>query len=79
MIKAYVLIRIEANKVDRVLTELTEIKEIKTACVVTGPFDLIAFVEVKDFQELGNLISGKVHKLDGILSTTTCIAIKGRC
>ena len=73
MIKAYVLIRIEANKVDRVLTELTKIKE------VTGPFDLIAFVEVKDFQELGNLISGKVHKLDGILSTTTCIAIKGRC
>ena len=76
MIKAYVLIRIEANKVDRVLTELTKIK---AACVVTGPFDLIAFVEVKDFQELGNLISGKVHKLDGILSTTTCIAIKGRC
>ena len=79
MIKAYVLIRTEANKVDSVLAELTEIKEVKTACVVTGPFDLIAFVKVEDFQKLGDLIAGKVHKLDGILSTTTCIAIKGRC
>ncbi len=58
MIHAYVLIEAEPTRVQELYRELPEMEldgsVIKTVHVVSGQFDLIAFVESPDLQSLGN-------------------------
>ena len=58
MINAYVLIKAEPTRVQELLPELRNMEldgsVIKSIHAVTGPFDLIAFVESPDLQSLGN-------------------------
>ena len=44
---------------------------------VTGPYDIIAIVEAKNLNEIGDLVTGKVHPIAGISRTVTCLAIGG--
>ncbi|GAC1353607.1 MAG: hypothetical protein NVS4B8_16360 [Herpetosiphon sp.] len=58
MVNAYVLIEAEPARVQDLFHELPEMEldgsVIKTVHVVSGRFDLIAFVESPDLQSLGN-------------------------
>lgn len=58
MIHAYVLIQCEPTRVQELMQELPNMElegsVIKQCHVVTGQYDLIAFVESPDLQSLGN-------------------------
>ncbi|MEM2910741.1 MAG: Lrp/AsnC ligand binding domain-containing protein [Nitrososphaerota archaeon] len=73
MVDAYVLIKTAVGKVSKVSGALCRVKGVKSVCAVTGPFDLIAFVEAKDVADLGKMITTKFHKIKGIESTETAI------
>jgi DNA-binding Lrp family transcriptional regulator len=47
----------------------------KTAHSVTGTYDVIAFVEAKDVTALGEFISARLHRLPGVLKTTTNVVV----
>jgi uncharacterized protein with GYD domain len=57
MIHAYVLIEAEPTRVQDLMKELPHLElegsVIKTCHAVTGSYDLIAFVESPDLQQLG--------------------------
>ena len=72
---AYVLINIEGNKVKHVLNGLSKIKEVKSAHAVAGPYDIIAFIEAKDLESLGDTVVSNVRKISGIVQTMTCVAV----
>ena len=72
---AYVLINIEGNKVKNVLNGLSKIKGVKSAHVVAGPYDIIAFIEAKDLESLGNTVVSNVRKISGIVQTMTCVTV----
>ena len=72
---AYVLISIEGNKVKHVLNGLSKIKGVKSAHVVAGPYDIIAFIEAKDLESLGNTVISNVRKISGIVQTMTCVTV----
>ena len=72
---AYVLISIEGNKVKHVLNGLSKIKGVKSAHVVAGPYDIIAFIEAKDLESLGNTVVSNVRKISGIVQTMTCVTV----
>ena len=72
---AYVLINIEGNKVKNVLNGLSKIKGIKSALAVAGPYDIIAFIEAKDLESLGNTVISNVRKISGIVQTMTCVTV----
>ena len=44
--------------------------------VVTGRYDAIAVVQGEALNEIGNLITAKVHPIGGISRIVTCLALK---
>ncbi|MDR5695611.1 MAG: Lrp/AsnC ligand binding domain-containing protein [Armatimonadota bacterium] len=72
-IQAYILIRVVPGKVSETLKALQENPEVKMAHAVTGPTDVIAFVEAQDMDHLGRFVVGKVQQAPGVTRTTTCV------
>lgn len=76
MTEGYVLIQTTAGKVPDVLTEVRRLRGIKMAHAVTGPYDIIAYVEASDFNTAGHLIMDQLQKINGVWRTLTCPAVE---
>ncbi|MCR8433371.1 MAG: Lrp/AsnC ligand binding domain-containing protein [Crenarchaeota archaeon] len=76
--KAYVLLRTEAGKESQVLDDVIKINGVKRACLVFGPFDVIAEVEVLSHEELDKVIVGTMRRLSGVRDTLTLIVAEER-
>ena len=74
--KAFVLIETAVGKTKDVIGILQKIDGIKTVDAVTGPYDIIAVVEAEDLNAVGNLVTVKVHPIDGVNRTVTCLSIR---
>lgn len=72
--EAYVLVEVGIRKTMEVVKALSELTGVRSAHSVTGPYDVIAAIEVADLDHLGSLMSD-VHSIPGIERTTTCIAV----
>ena len=73
--KAYVLIEVSVGKTKDVVGVLEKLKGIKTVNAVTGPYDIIAVVEGETLNEIGDLVTSKIHPIAGISRTVTCLTI----
>ena len=74
-IKAYILANVEAGMGEDVVETLSAIEGVKSAHNVTGPYDVIALVEVSDTAELGELVINRIQLVDGMDYTLTCVVI----
>ena len=74
--KAYVLIETEGGQSQGIIDLLSKMKGVKAVDIVTGPYDIIAVVEEDSLNEVGDLITGKIHPISGVSRTVTCLAIK---
>jgi DNA-binding Lrp family transcriptional regulator len=73
--KAYILIETAVGK-NRVVAEAVQkIDGTVQVDMVTGPYDIIAVVESEDLNSVGDLVTGHVHTINGVLRTVTCLAI----
>ncbi|MBI2251662.1 MAG: Lrp/AsnC ligand binding domain-containing protein [Armatimonadetes bacterium] len=72
-VQAYILIETEPGKVKILVDELAKIKELTSACGITGPFDIIAYVEAKDIDNLGEIVVKKIQTLKGVRKTMSCL------
>lgn len=72
---AFVLINAEIGAESDVLRELKGIPEVKEAHMVYGVYDIIARVETETMQELKEVISWKIRRLDKVRSTLTMIVV----
>jgi uncharacterized protein with GYD domain len=43
---------------------------------VTGPYDVVVFVEAEDVDALGQLVITSIQPVEGIVRTLTCPVIK---
>jgi len=75
--KAFVLIETVVGRTKEVVTSIKQLEGVKSVDTVTGPYDIIAIVEAKDLNEIGDLVTGKIHPIAGISRTVTCLAIGG--
>lgn len=73
--KAYVLIETEAGRTKEVASTIGQLEGVKSVDPVTGPYDIIAVVEGKSLNDIGDLVTGKIHPIVGISRTVTCLAI----
>jgi len=48
---------------------------VKSVDPVTGPYDVIAIIEAESLNDIGDLVTGKIHPVPGISRTVTCLAI----
>ena len=70
-IKAYLLVETAIGKTRDVATTLRSVAGIDSADVVTGPFDIIAVINVEDFTKVGLLVTEEVHTIPGIVRATS--------
>ncbi len=59
-----------------VLVEVTKIESVEEAYIVTGRADLMVRVRVKDLDELNEVITVKLRKIDGMGGTQTMMVLK---
>ena len=73
--KAFVLIETAVGRSREVVSTLGELKGVTSVDSVTGPYDVIAAVHGETLNDIGDLVTGKIHPIPGISRTVTCLAI----
>ncbi len=73
--KAFVLIETVVGRSKEVVTRLGELEGVKSVDTVTGPYDVIATIEGETLNDIGDLVTAKIHPIAGISRTVTCLAI----
>ena len=73
--KAFILIETAVGKTKEVVSILNKLEDLKSVDTVTGPYDIIAVIEAEDLNKIGDLITGKIHAIEGITRTVTCLAV----
>ncbi|NJD32795.1 MAG: Lrp/AsnC family transcriptional regulator [Gammaproteobacteria bacterium] len=76
MVTAVVLIKAQTDKVTALAEQMAELEGVSEVFSVAGQYDLVALVRVRENEDLARVISDKVRKLPGIVSSETLIAFK---
>jgi len=74
-IAAYIFIETMQGKAKTIAGQIGEIAGVKTAHSVTGPYDVIAYVEADSLLALGDFIVSKIQATPGVLRTLTNVII----
>jgi len=74
--KAFVLIETAIGKSKEVTNTLLQLPGVASVDTVTGPYDIIAVIEGKNLNDIGDLVTGKIHPIPGISRTVTCLALQ---
>ncbi len=73
--KAFVLIETAVGKTRVVFASLGQVEGIKSVDTVTGPYDIIATIEAETLSDISDVVTGKIHAVDGISRTVTCLVV----
>ena len=71
--KAFILIETAVGKTRGVYTDLGKIECMKSVDTVTGPYDIIATIEAETLNDIGDVVTGKIHAVGCISRTVTCL------
>jgi DNA-binding Lrp family transcriptional regulator len=74
-IQAYVFVECTLGRATQVASALAKMPEVETAHAVTGAYDVIAFARAESAAALGELLSGRIHRLPGVVKTTTNLVV----
>ncbi len=73
--RAYILMNVEVGKQRAVVGKLRSFPGVQEIDAVHGPYDIIAVVEVSNMIEVGDLVSDRIHEVDGVQHTVTCLVL----
>jgi DNA-binding Lrp family transcriptional regulator len=76
MITAIVLIKAEPNAIKSCATRLAGIEGVSTVYSVSGEWDLVALIEVTDYEGVAGVVTEHISTLAGIKSTQTLTAFR---
>ena len=76
MITALILINAERTKIKQVAETLADMESISEVYSVTGEYDLVAMVRVKNSDNLADLVTDDLADVDGIEHTETMVAFR---
>jgi DNA-binding Lrp family transcriptional regulator len=75
-VTAVVLIKAKTDQINELASALAEIDGVIEVFSVAGRYDLVATVRAPRNEDLADLVSGKVHKVPGIVDSETLIAFR---
>jgi len=76
MINAIILINAERTKINLVAEQLVNLQGITEVYSVSGRFDLVAIIRLPHADDLAELMTEKVIKVEGITKTESMVAFK---
>ena len=77
-VKALVGINMDSKKRDTIIEELFKIKGVREIAEVTGRFDILVTLYVHSLDEMHQIVSDKIGKIDGVISSESFIEMKTR-
>lgn len=78
MATAYVLINCELGAEQKVIDQIKPIDGIKEVRGVFGAYDVLAKIETASVEQLREIITWKIRKIDRIRSTLTLMGVEGQ-
>jgi DNA-binding Lrp family transcriptional regulator len=76
MITAIVMISVDADRIPEIADELAGLDGVSEVYSVAGDVDLIAIVRVREFEQIAEVIAGRLSKVSGVRHTDTHIAFR---
>ncbi|GHH62822.1 transcriptional regulator [Streptosporangium violaceochromogenes] len=76
MITAIVHINAEVDRIPEVAQAIAEIDGVSEVYSITGEYDLMAMVRVSAYEEIAEIVPGRLNKVAGVLHTETHIAFR---
>ncbi len=73
--KAYILIETAVGKSREVADTLSSLDGIESVDAVTGPYDIVSIVVAPDLNSVGDLVTSRIHVINGIVRTVTCLSV----
>jgi len=78
MATAYVLVNCDLGFDTEIIDEIKQLEDVKEVHGVFGTYDILAKVESDNVENLRDLITWKIRKLNRVRSTLTLMTIKGQ-
>lgn len=76
MVSAVVLLNAERGKINEVAETLAEMAGVSEVYSVGGRYDLVAIIRVKENDDLAELVTNHMLKVEGIADSETLIAFR---
>ncbi|MGY1827148.1 MULTISPECIES: Lrp/AsnC family transcriptional regulator [unclassified Blastococcus] len=76
MITAIVMIDAATDSIGEVAQAVAELEGVSEVYSVAGEADLIAIVRVREFEQVAEVIAGRINKVPGVIDTDTHIAFR---
>ena len=76
MVTALVLMNVERNKVNAVAEKLAEMEGVSEVYSVAGRYDLAVIIRARDNDQLAELVTNHMLKVEGITKSETIIAFR---
>jgi DNA-binding Lrp family transcriptional regulator len=76
MTHAIVLIQAESSKLGSLGSDLAGIEGVAEAYSVTGDWDFVAILRLREQDQLAQVVTGRLSQLDGVRRTQTMVAFE---
>jgi DNA-binding Lrp family transcriptional regulator len=76
MITAIVMIDAATDSIPEVAEAVAALDGVSEVYSVAGDVDLIAIVRVREFEQIAEVVAGRINKVPGVLETDTHIAFR---
>jgi len=76
MVTALVLLNVTRDRVNEVAEELAQMKGISEVYSVAGRYDLAVIIRAQDNDQLADLVTHHMLKVEGIITSETLIAFR---
>ena len=76
MIHAFVLIKAEREAMHSLGGKLADVEGVTEAYSITGEWDFVAIIRLRQAEELAELVTGRLSRIRGIRETHTMVAFE---
>ena len=76
MVTAITVLNVERGKINEVAEQLVEIGGVSEVYSVGGRYDLIAIIRVRHNEDLADVVTEHIRKIEGIRRTETMLAFR---
>jgi DNA-binding Lrp family transcriptional regulator len=76
MIHAFVLIKAEREAMHSLGGKLADVEGVTEAYSITGDWDFVAIIRLREAEELAELVTGRLSRIRGIKETHTMVAFE---
>lgn len=76
MVTAIVMVQAERHSIQETAMELASVPGVREVYSVTGEWDIVAILKFAQYEDLDDIVTGHLRKIQGISKTQTMLAFR---